>query len=79
ETETTEIEEAAPETEKMSAEDTSTQSMDDASMVEEAPLPVSGFAADNSVVYILMVGVALLLILFIGAVTATTRQRNVSE
>ncbi|MCB0167978.1 MAG: hypothetical protein KDI79_27365 [Anaerolineae bacterium] len=85
ETEATELDEAAPdaevapETEDMSAEDTSTQKMDDATMLEEAPLPVSGFAADNSVVYILMVGVALLLVLFIGAVTATTRQRNVSE
>lgn len=77
--ESTEVEEAAPETEEMSAKDTSTQSMDDASMVKEAPLPVSGFAADNSVMYILMVGVVLLLILLVGAVTATTRQRNVSE
>ena len=85
EAEAPEMEEAAPdadmapEADDMSAEDTSMQKMDDATMVTEAPLPVSGFAADNSVVYILMVGVVLLLVLFIGAVTATTRQRNVSE
>jgi hypothetical protein len=44
-----------------------------------AELPVSGLGSDDSMPYVLMVGITLLLILFVGAVTATLRHRSVVE
>ena len=85
ESEATEIEEPASEaemdaeSEAAPSEESATETMEDSSNIESAPLPVSGFGADNSTVYILMVGVALLLILLVGAVTATMRHRSASE
>lgn len=46
---------------------------------ETAPLPVSGLGSDDSINYVAIVGVALLLILFVGAVLAAIRHRNVVE
>jgi len=46
--------------------------------VEPAPLPVSGLGSDGSVHYVLMISITLLLILLIGAIVATLRQRNVT-
>lgn len=85
EAEEPEMEESASETEtesegdSMAAEEPASGSADDSAAIENAPLPVSGFGADDSVIYVLMVGVALLLVLFVGAVTATMRHRSVSE
>lgn len=42
---------------------------------EDAPLPVSGFGDGGSVIYVLIFGVALLLVLFVGAVSATVRRQ----
>ncbi len=47
--------------------------------VEGSQLPVSGQAADESVQYIIISSGILLLVLFVGAVTATMRQRNPVE
>lgn len=44
-----------------------------------AELPVSGLGSDDSIPYVMMGGITLLLVLFVGAVTATLRQRNVVE
>lgn len=45
----------------------------------ESPLPVSGQGQDDSINYVLIVSVALLLVLFVGAITATMRRRNLTE
>lgn len=47
--------------------------------VESSQLPVSGQGADESVRYIIISSGVLLLVLFVGAVTATMRQRNPVE
>ncbi|MCB0210538.1 MAG: hypothetical protein KDJ52_14465 [Anaerolineae bacterium] len=85
ESEATDMEETASDaemdadSEAAPSQESATEMTDDSSTLESAPLPVSGFGANDSTVYILMVGVALLLVLMVGAVTATIRHRNVSE
>lgn len=44
-----------------------------------APLPVSGRGPDESITYIVFSGAALLLVLLVGALTATLKQRNPQE
>jgi cobalamin biosynthesis Mg chelatase CobN len=46
---------------------------------EAAQLPVSGLGSNDSLPYVLMISVVLLLVLLVGAITATLRQRNVAE
>jgi hypothetical protein len=46
--------------------------------MEPAPLPVSGLGSNGSVHFVLIISISLLLILLIGAIVATLRQRNVT-
>lgn len=57
----------------------SAESVEAAPQVESSQLPVSGQGTDDSVGYIIFSSGLLLLILFIGAIAATMRQRNPLE
>ena len=46
---------------------------------QNAQLPISGRGGDDPLNYVVIVGAVLLLVLFVGAVTATIRQRNLVE
>jgi hypothetical protein len=43
------------------------------------PLPVTGYGEDSSVVYVVIIGIAVLLALFVSAVAATLRWRSQTE
>jgi len=76
---TTEAESAAPaEATAAPAQSGSSQSAMP-SQAQNAELPVSGQGSDNSTNYVLIIGMSLVLVLFVGAIAATIRQRHLAE
>ena len=45
---------------------------------EIAPLPVSGQGSDGSINFVVIIGAVILLVLLVGAVTATIRRRHLA-
>lgn len=70
---------APPQTESSAELDTAVEPPEALPQEQSSQLPVSGQGQDDSVRYIILSSAALLLVLFVGAVTATMRQQSPVE
>ncbi len=68
-----------PATSSSQADASSAQTEPASPLADDSQLPVSGQGSNDSINFIIMSGLALLLVLFVGAITATIRQRNSIE